>query len=384
MDFELDAEQRSVQQAAREFAQRELAPLAAAHDESAEFPWDALRALWSAGYLGMTLPERWGGAGAGILEHTLALEQIARADASVSVLMEVHNTLHAEALVRWGSERARDEVLPRLARDRLGAFAITEPQAGSDAAAISTRATKEAGGWRLDGQKAFITGAGAADYYLVFAVTDPAKGSRGITAFEVPKEADGLSFGPPQAKMGIRSAHTGPLFLEGVRVDDDFRVGEPGEGYRIALTLLDFGRVGIAAQALGIAQAALDRAVAYAGARQQFGRTIGEFQGIQWKLAEMATEIEAARWLVYRAAWLQSRPGRHTAEISKAKLFASRVAVRAALDAIQIHGGYGYMREFGVERLLRDAKVTEIYEGTSEIHRLVIAASLLRGQRPQL
>ncbi|MBX6350619.1 MAG: acyl-CoA dehydrogenase family protein [Clostridia bacterium] len=377
MDFALGPSEKAIQEAAREFARRELVSGAMRRDEEASFPWPELRRLWDAGYLGFTIPERWGGAGADLLGHTLALVEIAKADAALAVLMEVHNTLHAAAVLRWGGEDLKDEVLPRLARDRLGAFALTEPQAGSDAAAIETRAVQEGDLWRLTGQKAFITGAGEADYYVVFAQTDPARGHRGITAFEVPKDAPGLSFGPPQAKMGIRAAHTGAMFLDGVPVPDAWRLGAPGEGFRVALALLDQGRVGIAAQALGIAEAALEKAVEYAGRRVQFGRPIGHFQGIRWRLADLATEVEAARWLVYRAAWLLGQPGRHTADVSKAKLFASQVAVKAALEAIQIHGGYGYMREYGVERLLRDAKITEIYEGTSEIHRLVVADELL-------
>ncbi|MBX5475520.1 MAG: acyl-CoA dehydrogenase family protein [Clostridia bacterium] len=380
MNFALTPEQRALQEAARDFAQREILPGAAENDRTGDFPWPSLRALWDAGYLGLTIPEAYGGGGLDILAHTLVLEQIAKADAAVAVLMEVHNTLHAEAVARWGSPELKAEVLPRLAADRLGAFALTEPQAGSDAAAIRTRARRDGDGWRITGEKAFITGAGQADYYLVFAVTQPDRGTRGITCFEVEKGSEGLSFGRPQAKMGIRAAHTASLVLDDVFVPDARRVGEEGAGYRIALSVLDIGRIGIAAQALGIAEAALERAVAFAGEREQFGRKIGEFQGIQWKLAEMATEIEAARWLVYRAAWLATQPGRHTPEISKAKLFASRTAVRAALEAVQIHGGYGYMQEVGVERLLRDAKITEIYEGTSEIQRLVIANSLLRGR----
>ncbi|MDI3297728.1 MAG: acyl-CoA dehydrogenase family protein [Bacillota bacterium] len=378
MDFELDEAARALRQAARELAERELAPRAAALDEEERFPWENVEALGEAGFLGMMVPPEYGGAGASALEHALVVEEVARVDASAAVLVEVHNALACGILQRFGDPELKREWLPRMVgRGLLGAYALTEPQAGSDAAAIRTRAVRHGDGYRLEGMKTFITGAGYADLYVVFAVTDPGAGRHGISAFLVPKGSDGLRFGRPMKKMGVRAALTAELYLDGVEVPARWRIGGEGEGYRMALACLDGGRVGIAAQALGIAEAALEAARTHALGREQFGQPVAAFQGIQWKLAELATAVEAARLLTYRAAWLVDRPGRHSAAIAQAKLFASRVAVRAALEAIQIHGGYGYVRETGVERLLRDAKITEIYEGTSEIQRLVIARELL-------
>ncbi|MBX5464668.1 MAG: acyl-CoA dehydrogenase family protein [Clostridia bacterium] len=382
VDFELDEVARELRQAARELAQRRLAPRAAALDEEERFPWENVEALGEAGFLGMMVAPEYGGAGASTLEHALVVEEVARADASAAVLLEVHNALACGILERFGDAQLKQAWLPRMVgRGLLGAYALTEPQAGSDAAAIRTRALRRGDRYRLEGMKTFITGAGFADLYVVFAVTDPEAGKHGISAFLVPRESPGLAFGKPMKKMGIRAALTAELYLDGVEVPAEWRIGREGEGYKMALACLDAGRVGIAAQALGIAEAALEAARAYALEREQFGQPIAAFQGIQWKLAELATEVEAARLLTYRAAWLADRPGRHSAAIAQAKLFASRVAVAAALEAIQIHGGSGYVRETGVERLLRDAKITEIYEGTSEIQRLVIARELLSRSR---
>ncbi|MBT9259838.1 MAG: acyl-CoA dehydrogenase family protein [Clostridiales bacterium] len=357
---------------ARDVAQRELAPRAREGDETGAFPRESLRLLFEAGFLGMMVPQEWGGGGLGHLAHAVVLEEVAKADASVAVLMEVHNTLHLEGLWRYGSEAVKREALPRLLKEAWGGFALTEPQAGSDAASLKTRARREGDTWILEGEKVFITGAGEAAYYIVFA-----RAPEGITAFHVPGDAPGLKAGPPLKKMGLRAAVTGSLYLDGVKVPDERRLGAPGEGLKVAFSLLDGGRVGIGAQAVGIAQAALEKSLAYAKERQQFGQTIASFQAIRFKLAEMATEIEGARALVHRAAALLDQGGRHTLEASQAKLFASRVAVKAALEAIQIHGGAGYIQDMGVERLLRDAKATEIYEGTSEIQKLIIARHLL-------
>ncbi|MDI3316087.1 MAG: acyl-CoA dehydrogenase family protein [Bacillota bacterium] len=378
MEFQLSETERALQEAARELAERELRPRAAVLDEEERFPWESVAALGEAGFLGMMVPPGYGGAGASALEHALVVEEVAKADAAAAVLLEVHNALACGILQRFGDEELKRQWLPRMVgRGLLGAYALTEPQAGSDPSAMRTRALRRGDRYRLEGMKTFITGAGYADLYVVFAVTDPAAGKRGISAFLVPKESEGLRFGKPMRKMGVRAALTAELYLDGVEVPAAWRIGPEGQGYKMALACLDAGRVGIGAQALGIAEAALEAARAYALQREQFGQPIAAFQGTQWKLAELATAVEAARLLVYRAAWLLDQPGRHSGAVAQAKLFASRVAVQAALEAIQIHGGYGYVRETGVERLLRDAKITEIYEGTSEIQRLVIARELL-------
>ncbi|MDI3270297.1 MAG: acyl-CoA dehydrogenase family protein [Bacillota bacterium] len=372
MSLFVDRDLEALKAMARDVAQRELAPRSREGDETGAFPRESLRILFEAGFLGMMVPREWGGGGLGHLAHALVLEEVAKVDSSLAVLMEVHNTLHLEGLLRFGREKLKEEVIPHLLKDSWGGFALTEPQAGSDAKSIRTRAKREGDTWVLEGEKAFITGAGEAAYYIVFA-----QAPEGITAFHVPGNAPGLSAGAPLQKMGIRSAVTGSLYLDGVRIPDERRLAEPGEGLKMALSLLDGGRVGIGAQALGLAQAALEKSLAHAREREQFGQKIGDFQGIRFKLAEMATEIEGARALVYRAAALLDQGGRHTLESSQAKLFASKVAVRACLEAIQIHGGAGYIQDVGVERLLRDAKATEIYEGTSEIQKVIIARHLL-------
>ncbi len=379
MDFSLSAEQRALKEAARAFAQAELAPVAARNDVEGRFPREALNRLWELGFMGMTVPAAYGGGGLDHLSHALALEEISRADAATAVIMEVHNTVVCELINRFGSEEQKAAWLPRLCRGELGAFALTEPLAGSDAGALRTRAERRGHGYVLHGSKALITSAGEAALYVLFAVTNVRRGRRGISAFMLDREMPGLSFGKPEEKMGIRASVTASIFLDGVHVGAERRIGEEGDGYRMALATLDAGRVGIAAQAIGVGQAALDLAVSYSKQRRQFGHPIAEFQAIQLKLADMAVQLDAARWLTYRAAWLNDQPGRHTAEVSKAKLLASETAVRCADEAVQVHGGYGYLREYGAERLLRDARITRLYEGTSEIQRLVIAADLLRG-----
>ncbi|QIA27173.1 acyl-CoA dehydrogenase [Thermaerobacter sp. PB12/4term] len=380
--FLLDPTYEEIRAAVREFAQRELAPRAAAYDESGEFPWENVRRLAEHGYLGMMIPEAYGGGGMDTLAHAICLEEVARACAATAVVMDVHNSLVGELINRWAGEAMKARWLPVLARaEQLGAFCLTEPDAGSDAAALKTTAVRDGEHYVLNGRKTFISNGGVAGLYVVFAVTDPAAGSRGISAFLVEKGTPGLSFGKPFKKMGIRASATTDVILEQVRVPAENLIGREGQGYKIALATLDNGRVGIGAQAVGIAQAALDRAVAYAGQRRQFGRPIGSFQGIQFKLADMATQVEAARLLVYRAAVLYDesvRTGRRASkEIAMAKLFASEVAMKVTTEAVQIHGGYGYLQDFEVERLMRDAKITQIYEGTSEVQRMVIARALL-------
>ncbi|MEW6107424.1 MAG: acyl-CoA dehydrogenase family protein, partial [Bacillota bacterium] len=314
-----------------------------------------------------------------VLSHTLCVEEVSRACAATGVIMEIHNSLTCDGIYRFGTDEQKARYLPALARgEKIGAFALTEPGAGSDSSGIRTVAARDGNDFVINGTKHFITGAGQAHVYLLFAMTDPSKGTKGISAFIVEKGMPGLSFGPPEDKMGIRASHTGELIFSDCRVPAENLVGSEGEGYKIALTLLDGGRIGIGAQAVGIARAAFDAALRYSQERVQFGQAISGFQAIQWMLADMATEIEAARLLVYRAAYLRGKGVRCTKEVAMAKLFASEVAMRTTIKAVQIHGGYGYMREYNVERYMRDAKITEIYEGTSEIMRLLIASALLR------
>ncbi len=379
MLFALDQEHEALRRRIREVAEKHFRPKAAAFDESGEFPADNFKLLADGGFVGMNLPEEYGGAGLDMLSHTICIEEIARCCATTAVILEVHNTLHAETVAHFGTEEQKKRFLPALADgSKLGAFCLTEPEAGSDAGAVKSTARLEGDYYVLEGQKCFITNGGVADLYLVIALTDPAQGSRGLTCFIVEKGTPGLSFGKPESKLGIRASHTTDVFLDQVRVPTANRLGAEGEGFKVGMSALDAGRLGIGAQALGIAQAAYEASVAYAKERVQFGKPIATLQAIQWMIADMAVDIEAARLLLYRAAELYDQPGRHTAEIAMAKLKCAETAMRHTVKAVQIHGGYGYMREYGVERLMRDAKITEIYEGTSEIMRLIIAQSALR------
>ncbi len=379
MDLDLSEEQRLIQKTARDFAQREVFPKAAELDEQHRFPTELVKRLGELGLMGIAVPEQYGGAGMDAVSYTLALEEIAVACASTAVIMSVNNSLVCDPILKFGSERQKRDVLAPLARgEKLGCFALSEPDAGSDAGAQKTRAEKRGGEWVLSGTKNFITNGPAADWVLLFAMTEPEKRHKGISAYLVPTDAPGLRRGPPDRKMGITAAHSCQLFLEDCRVPGDAILGEPGQGFKVAMATLDGGRIGIATQAIGIARAALEAATRYACERQTFGKPIAQHQAIQFMLADMATEIDAARLLTLRAATLKDRGARHTTEASMAKLMASEVANRAAKAAVQIHGGYGYLKDFPVERFYRDAKITEIYEGTSEIQRLVIADSLLR------
>ena len=373
----LSEDQRLVQQTVRAFAKEELWPLAPEYDASGAFPWPQLKKLAELGLLGMTTPEAWGGAGMDTVSFALALEAIAYADPAVAVIVSVTAGLPQYMLLKFGTEAQKERFLVPLARGEwLGAFALTEPQAGSDPASLKTRAEHVEGGWVLNGTKAWITSAGQAQLYVVMARTGPERGQ--ITAFLVEKDAPGLSFGPPEAKMGLHAAHTAEVRLEDVFVPDDQVLGEVHRGLAHALAGLDSGRVGIAAQSLGIAQAAFDIARDYADEREQFGKKIRHFEGVAFKLAELATRLEAARYLVWGAARKKDAGKRFTKEASMAKLYASTLAVDATREAIQILGANGYHRDYRVERYYRDAKVTEIYEGTSEIQKIVIARELYR------
>ncbi len=377
-DLTLSDEQALAQRTARAFATAKVLPRAAEIDEQGAVPKELLRELASLGFMGMFVPERWGGAGADMVTYALALEEVNRACASTGVVMAVNNSLACEPLLRFATDAQKERWLRPLASGaKLGCFALSEPAAGSDPAAMRTAARSEAGGWAIFGTKNFITSGASADTVIVFAQTDPAKGHAGIAAFVADKRTPGLSVGKVERKLGIKGSDTAQLVFDGVRLGADQLIGDVGQGLRIALSTLDGGRIGIAAQAVGIARACLEDSLAYAMEREAFGQKIADFQAIQWKLADMATEIDAARLLTWRAAALKDRGERYVAEAAMAKLFASDVAVRAARECIQIFGGYGYLKDFPAERHYRDAKVTEIYEGTSEIMKVVIAEEML-------
>jgi alkylation response protein AidB-like acyl-CoA dehydrogenase len=380
MEFELTPDQRQIQALARELADAEIAPNAAAWDRDHRFPDELYPKLGELGLMGTCVPEEYGGAGADFLSYVLVLEELSRADAGVGVTVAVHTSAATLPILAFGSDEQKARFVPPLARgEQIGAFALTEAGSGSDAGALRTTAVPAEDGWVITGSKQWITNGSRAGTFVLFARTDPAtEGARGVSCFLL--DAEHVRVTREEEKLGLNSSTTSDLVLEGVRVERDRLLHEEGRGFRVAMATLDGGRIGIAAQALGIAQAAFDVASSYAQEREQFGRRISDFQAIQWKLADMATEIDAARLLTYRAAWLKQQGRPHTAEGAKAKLFASEVARRQTAEAIQVLGGYGYTKEFPVERYYRDAKVTEIYEGTSEIQRLVIARSILGRQ----
>ena len=382
MDFELTADQREIQGLARDLAEAEIVPNAAAWDRDHRFPDELYPKLAELGLMGVCVPEEYGGAGADFVSYILVLEELSRADAGVGVTVAVHTSATTLPILAFGTEEQRSRFVPPLARgEQLGAFALTESGAGSDAGSLRTTAEPDdkGDGWSISGSKQWITNGSRAGTFVLFARTDPATaGARGVSCFVL--DASHVRVTREEEKLGLNSSTTSDLVLEDARVERDRLLHEEGRGFRVAMATLDGGRIGIAAQALGIAQAAYDVARTYAQEREQFGRRIGDFQAIQWKLADMATEIDAARLLVYRAAWLKQQGRPHTAEGAKAKLFASEMARRQTAEAIQVLGGYGYTKEFPVERYYRDAKITEIYEGTSEIQRLVIARSILGRQ----
>jgi alkylation response protein AidB-like acyl-CoA dehydrogenase len=378
MDFQLTDAQQMIRDTVREFAEKELAPIAAELDRLKQFPDKPLRRLAELGILGMTIPPEYGGAGADTVSSCLALMEISRACASTGVSVSLHNTLTCEIIYRHGTEAQRRKYLPALCRGEiLGAFSLTESASGSDAASLRTTAVRRGDHYGLTGTKLFATNGSRAGAIILFASTDLSQSDKGITAFLVEPSMPGFRVGKREEKMGLRASDTAELVLEDCQVPVDNRIGGEGEGFRIAMASLANGRAGIAAQAVGIAQACLDASIRYAKERRQFGHPIALFQAIQWKVADMATEIEAARLLTFRAAVRKDRGLPFTAEASMAKLFASEVANRAAYEAVQIHGGYGYLQDFPVERYARDARVLTIYEGTSEIHRLIVSRHLL-------
>ena len=380
MDFDLAPDQRAIQTLTRELAEAEIVPNAGEWDRAHRFPDELYPKLAELGLMGVCIPTEYGGAGADFLSYILVLEELSRADAGVGVTVAVHTSAVTLPILAFGTEEQRARFVPPLARgEQFGAFALTEPGSGSDAGSLRTTAVPDGDGWVLNGSKQWITNGSRAGTFLVFARTDPATaGARGISCFVL--EAAHVRVTREEEKLGLNSSTTSDIVIEGARVEGDRLLHEEGRGFRIAMATLDGGRIGIAAQALGIAQAAYEVARAYAQEREQFGRRIGDFQAIQWKLADMTTEIDAARLLTYRAAWLKQEGRAHAAEGAKAKLFASEMARRQTAEAIQILGGVGYTKEFPVERYYRDAKITEIYEGTSEIQRLVIARSILGRQ----
>ncbi len=377
MDFHLTEEQEMVRQTARDFAENELRPGVAERDETTTFPAEQIKKLGELGFMGMVVPEENGGSGFDTVSYVVALEEIARVDASTEIIMSVNNSLVCYPLQTFGSDYIKKEFLAKFASGEwLGAFCLTEPGSGSDAGAMTTRAVRDGDDWVLNGTKNFITSGATADGYLLVCVTDPEAGHHGTSAFVVPRDTPGLEVGKHENKLGIRGSDTTSLTLTDVRIPDRNLVGKHGMGFKIMLTALDSGRLGVAAQAVGIAQAALEESLKYSRERYQFKKPIASFQAIRNKVADMATRIHAGRWLLYHAAWKKDQGEDYAMEASMAKVFCSETATWAALEAIQIHGGYGYCKDYPVERLLRDAKITEIYEGTSEIQRLVIARAL--------
>ncbi len=379
MDFRPTEEQKFIRQAARDFAESEIKPGAAERDLNAEFPADIVKQLGELGFMGVAIPEELGGAGAGNLAYVMALEEICRADAGVGVIMSVNNSLVCDPLHNFGSDYIKENYLKKLASGEwLGSYALTEPGAGTDAGAQKTTAVKDGNEYVLNGTKSFITSGDSCDVTITYAKTDPeAPNGKGISAFVVEKGTPGFNVGKHEDKLGIRCSDCVSLIFEDCRIPAGNLVGEEGKGFKVALATLDIGRLGIGAQAIGIGQACMDESIAYSKEREQFGKPISFFQAIQWKLADMAMEVDAARLLVWRAAWMRDEGMRHTLQSSMGKLFASETAMKAALQAVQIHGGYGYIKEYPVERFMRDAKITEIYEGTSEVQRLVIARNIL-------
>jgi alkylation response protein AidB-like acyl-CoA dehydrogenase len=378
MDFALSPQHEEIRRTVRDFAEREIVPVADEMERRGEFPHAIIRRAAELGLLGVPFPEEVGGTGLDSLAYAITIEELARASGSVAIIVSAHTSLGANPLHIAGTPEQKERYLRPLASGaQLGAYGLTEPGAGSDSRGTRTRARRDGDEWVLDGSKRFITNAGVAEVYIVTALTDRTAESGRISAFIVPADTPGFSIGRMEEKMGLHASNTGELLFESCRVPADNLLGEEGHGDRLFLETLDGGRIGIGAMALGLAQAAFEAASVYAKEREQFGRPIGSFQGVAFKIADAATRIDAARLMVYRAAWLKDQGRPYTTEAAMAKLFASEVARDVTNDAIQVHGGYGYVAEYKVERYLRDAKLTEIGEGTSEIQRLVIARNLL-------
>lgn len=372
-------EQLMIQKMVRDFAQKEIVPKAASIDETDEFPIEIIKKMAELGLLGIPIPEEWGGVGADFISYILAIEELSKASAVIGVILAVHTSVGTYPILIFGNKEQKEKYITKLAGgELLGAFALTEPTAGSDAANIKTTAVKQGDNYILNGSKVFITNGGVADTYITFAVTDPTKGAKGISAFILDKDTPGFKVGKKEKKMGLNGSNTTMLHFDNTEVPVENLLGNEGDGFKIAMANLDGGRIGIGAQALGIAQAALDASLKYAKERIQFGKPIADQQALQFKLADMATKIEAARLLVYHAAHVRQHNGKSTKLAAMAKRFATDTAMEVTTEAVQIFGGYGYTRDYPVERYFRDAKVTQIYEGTNQIQRIVIANQLLK------
>jgi acyl-CoA dehydrogenase len=377
MKLTFTEEQGMLRKMVRDFAQSEIVPFIEKMEQG-QFPSEVLRKMGELGLMGIPVPEKYGGAGMDFISYILAIHELSRVSATIGVILSVHTSVCTNPILYFGTDTQKQKYVPKLASgEYLGAFCLTESSSGSDASALKTKAVKDGNEYIINGSKMFITNGGAADVYIVFASTNPGLRSKGITAFIVEKNTPGFIVGKDERKMGLHGSRTVQLSFENMRVPAENILGSEGEGFKIAMANLDVGRIGIAAQAMGIAEAALDAATSYAKGRQQFGKPIAAQQGVAFKLADMATNVEAAKLLLYRAAHLRQQGQKCSFEASTAKLFASKTAVETAIEAIQVFGGYGYTEDYPVERYFRDAKITEIYEGTSEIQRIVISKSLL-------
>lgn len=379
MNFGLTREQELVRQMVREFAVNEVKPIAAEIDETERFPMENVKKMAELGMMGIPFPKELGGAGGDVLSYIITVEELSKVCGTTGVIVSAHTSLCASLLYENGTPSQKEKYLIPLAKgEKIGAFGLTEPGAGTDAAGQQTTAVLDGDNYILNGSKIFITNGGVADTFIVFAMTDKSQGTRGISAFIVEKDFPGFSIGKKEDKLGIRASSTTELIFENCVVPKENLIGKEGKGFGIAMKTLDGGRIGIAAQALGIAEGAYEEAVKYMKERKQFGRPLSAFQGLQWMIAEMETKIEAAKLLVYKAAWLKQNKLPYSVDAAKAKLFAAEVAMDVTTKAVQIHGGYGYTKEYPVERMMRDAKITEIYEGTSEVQKMVISGSALR------
>ncbi|WP_372995450.1 acyl-CoA dehydrogenase [Lutispora sp.] len=379
MNFNLTKEQEMVRKLMREFAENEVKPIAADVDEEARFPRETVEKMARYSMMGIPFPKELGGAGGDTLSYIIAVEELSRVCATTGVILSAHTSLGAHPIYQYGTEEQKEKYLKPLAEGKyLGAFGLTEPNAGTDAAGQQTMAVLKGDHYVLNGSKVFITNGGEADIYIIFAMTDKLKGTRGISAFIVEKDYPGFSIGKVENKMGIRGSSTSELIFEDCLVPKENLLGQEGKGFGIAMQTLDGGRIGIAAQALGIAQGALDECTKYMKERKQFGKPLAAFQGLQWMYADMATKVEAARLLVYRAAMKKDEKKPYSADAAMAKLFAAETAMEVTTNAVQIHGGYGYIKDYPIERMMRDAKITEIYEGTSQVQKMVISANLLK------
>lgn len=379
MNFGLTREQELVRQMVREFAVNEVKPIAAEIDETERFPMENVKKMAELGMLGIPFPKEFGGAGGDVLSYIITVEELSKVCGTTGVIVSAHTSLCASLIYENGTPAQKEKYLVPLAKgEKIGAFGLTEPGAGTDAAGQQTTAVLDGDNYILNGSKIFITNGGVADTFIVFAMTDKSQGTRGISAFIVEKDFPGFSIGKKEEKLGIRASSTTELIFENCIVPRENLIGKEGKGFSIAMKTLDGGRIGIAAQALGIAEGAYEESVKYMKERKQFGRSLSAFQGLQWMIAEMETKIEAAKLLVYKAAWLKQNKLPYSVDAAKAKLFAAEVAMDVTTKAVQLHGGYGYTKEYPVERMMRDAKITEIYEGTSEVQKMVIAGAALR------